>query len=96
MPWAAVTVAALESVVLRLRMYWTPISPDEAGFMMIPGRGHTARSSRDVWVDRPQGIIMRYRVWDWMSGGCVASVRSMAMLFLDLEEPGVGIEPTTS
>ena len=82
LPWGAVAVAALSSVLLRLRMYWTPITSDEAGFLVIArawAHGHVLY--RDVWVDRPQGIIVLYRLWDWTSGGSVASIRIMAMLF---------------
>ena len=36
---------------------------------------------RDVFVDRPQGLLVLFRVWDWLSGGSTASIRVMAMLF---------------
>lgn len=79
--WSLV-VASVLSVSLRLRMYWTPITADEAGFLVIARSwAHGRTLYRDVWVDRPQGLIAVYRFWDWASGGSVASLRIMAMLF---------------
>lgn len=77
-----VALAAAFSVLLRLRMYWSPISSDEAGFLVIARSwAHGRHLYRDTWVDRPQGILVLYRFWDWLSGGSVASVRIMAMIF---------------
>ena len=42
------------------------------------GRGATLY--RDVWVDRPQGLLALFRLWDMVSLGNEQSVRVMAML----------------
>ena len=84
--WVVIAVASLLTVLIRLRAFWTPITSDEGGFIAIArawGNGGTLY--RDVWVDRPQGLLALFRFWDWVSGGSTASVRIMAMLF------GVGL-----
>ena len=80
--WPWVAVGAVLSVLMRLRMLWTPISVDEGGYLAIArGWAHGKVLYRDVWVDRPQGLLVLFRGWDWVSGGNTASIRIMAMLF---------------
>ena len=74
--------AAVVSVLMRLRMLWSPVSVDEGGYLAIArGWAHGKVLYRDVFVDRPQGLLVLFRVWDWMSGGSTGSIRIMAMLF---------------
>ena len=81
-----IAVGAALTVLIRLRTFWTPITSDEGGFIAIARAwAHGDTLYRDVWVDRPQGLLLVFRVWDWVSGGSTASVRIMAMLF------GVGL-----
>ena len=82
LPWIAIAVGVVLSVLIRLRAFWSPITSDEGGFLAIARAwAHGKVLYRDVWVDRPQGLLVIYRVWDWVSGGSVASLRIMAMLF---------------
>lgn len=77
-----IAVGALLSVLMRLRMFWSPVSVDEGGYLAIARAwAHGDVLYRDVWVDRPQGLLVLFRVWDWLSGGSTASIRIMAMLF---------------
>ena len=46
---------------------------------------------RDVFVDRPQGLLVLFRAWDWLSGGSTASIRVMAMLFGGLLVVATGV-----
>ena len=70
------------SVVMRARMVTTPITPDEGGYLAIARAwAHGRVLYRDVWVDRPQGLLVLFRAWDWLSGGHTSSIRVMAMLF---------------
>lgn len=63
-------------------MFWTPITSDEGGFLAIARAwAHGAVLYRDVWVDRPQGLLVVFRLWDAVSGGSVASLRILAMIF---------------
>ncbi len=79
---AWVGLGVVLSIGLRLRMYWTPVTTDEGGFIAIARAwGHGKVLYRDVWVDRPQGLLIVFRFWDWIAGGSTASVRIMAMLF---------------
>ncbi len=74
--------AAAVSVLMRLRMLWSPVSVDEGGYLAIArGWAHGQVLYRDVFVDRPQGLLVLFRVWDWVSGGSTGSIRIMAMLF---------------
>jgi hypothetical protein len=75
-----VDVAAAASMLLRLRFVFTPLSADEGGFVAIArswARGATLY--RDVWVDRPQGLLALFRLWDMVSLHNEQSVRVMAM-----------------
>lgn len=78
--WVGGAVAL--SVAVRLPMSWSPLGPDEGGYLAV-ARGWAGGETlyRDVWVDRPQGLLVLFRVWDWLSGGSADSVRLMAMLF---------------
>jgi hypothetical protein len=80
--WIVVAGAVALSVFMRLRMFWSPVSVDEGGYLAIARAwGHGRVLYRDVFVDRPQGLLVLFRVWDWLSGGSTASIRVMAMLF---------------
>ena len=76
-----VGVAAVASMLLRLRFVFAPLSADEGGFVAIARSwAHGATLYRDVWVDRPQGLLALFRLWDMVSLGNEQSVRVMAML----------------
>ena len=80
--WLAIAGAATVSVLMRLRMLWSPVSVDEGGYLAIARSwAHGKVLYRDVFVDRPQGLLVLFRVWDWASGGSTSSIRIMAMLF---------------
>ena len=76
-----VAVAALVSVLLRLRFVWTPLTSDEGGFLSIARAWrHGAVLYRDVWVDRPQGLLAVFRVWDTIGLGSPEGIRVLAIL----------------
>jgi hypothetical protein len=78
----AVGLAAVASMLLRLRFVFVPLSTDEGGFVAISRAwAHGATLYRDAWVDRPQGLLVLFRFWDMVSLGSEQSVRVMAMLF---------------
>ena len=80
--WMVIAVAAMASVLMRLRMLWSPVSVDEGGYLAIARSwAHGRVLYRDVFVDRPQGLLVLFRVWDWLSAGSTGSIRIMAMLF---------------
>ena len=80
--WAWIGAGSLLSVLMRLRMFWSPVTVDEGGYLAIARAwAHGKVLYRDVWVDRPQGLLALFRFWDWLSGGSTASIRIMAMLF---------------
>ena len=80
--WILIAGAAAVSVLMRLRMLWSPVSVDEGGYLAIARSwAHGKVLYRDVFVDRPQGVLVLFRVWDWVSGGSTGSIRIMAMLF---------------
>ena len=60
--WWALAAAALASFVLHLPFLTTPLSVDEGGYGYVAhwwARG--ADLYGDVWVDRPQGLLLLYR-----------------------------------
>lgn len=66
--------------VLRLRFLFTPISTDEGGYLAIArawGRGSVLY--RDVWVDRPQGLLVIYRVLTLSGLGNPIGVRGLGI-----------------
>ena len=94
-PWPAIAIGVVLTVLIRLRSFWTPITSDEGGFLAIARAwAHGKVLYRDVWVDRPQGLLAIFRVWDWVSGGSVAAVRIMAMIFGAALVIAVGITAT--
>ena len=75
---ASIVVALL----LRVRFMFTPLSADEGGFVAIARAwGHGRDLYRQVWVDRPQGLLVVFRVWDGVFGSSTVAVRAMAMTF---------------
>ena len=80
--WVVIAGSATVSVLMRLRMLWSPVSVDEGAYLAIARAwSHGKVLYRDVFVDRPQGLLVLFRVWDWASGGSTGSIRIMAMLF---------------
>jgi len=73
--------AAVVVVVMRWRYLFTPITSDEGGYLAIArawGRGSTLY--RDVWVDRPQGLVALFRIWNDIGLGSPIGVRVLALV----------------
>ncbi len=82
--------AALLGMLVRLRFVFTPISPDEGGYLaQARAWRHGATIYRDVWVDRPQGLLALFRFYD-MLGLSEAHVRLIAVVFGVLAVVSVG------
>jgi hypothetical protein len=76
------TGGAVLSVALRLPMLHGPLSADEGGYLAIArGWSHGEVLYRQVWVDRPQGLLLLFRFWNWMFRGDIVSVRAMGIVF---------------
>lgn len=74
---AAVTV----SVAMRARFVFAPIGTDEGGYLAVARAwGNGAHLYRNVWVDRPQGLLLLFRAYD-MTVGAAGLVRLLAVLF---------------
>ena len=74
--------AAALSVLIRLPMVWTSLGPDEGGYLAIARAwSHGELLYRDVWVDRPQGLLLLFRVWTSLVGPSTESVRLVAIAF---------------
>lgn len=79
------------SALLRLRFVFAPISADEGGFLAIARAWrHGAVLYRDVWVDRPQGLLITYRLYDTLSFGHTAGLRVIAIAFGAIAVVAVG------
>ena len=78
----SVAASVLLTVLLHLRFFFTPLTSDEGGYLAIARAwGHGRDLYRQVWIDRPQGLLMLFRVWDNIAGGSTTSVRIMATVF---------------
>ncbi len=87
-----VALCALLSALLRLRFVFTPLSADEGGYLAIARAwAHGKRLYVDVWVDRPQGLLVLYRSWDWLTGGSTASIRILAIMLGVVAVIGTGV-----
>ena len=80
--WWSIAAGAAVSALMRVRFLGTPLTADEGGYLAIARAwGHGRVLYRDVWLDRPQGLLLIYRVWDWLSGGRNGSIHVMAIVF---------------
>ena len=81
--WSSpLAVATVLAVVLRLPMLIQPMTADEGGYAGVArGWADGARLYRDVWVDRPQGLLVLYRFVDWVDGGHALGIRVAAIVF---------------
>ena len=80
--WWALAAAALASFVLHLPFLTTPLSVDEGGYGYV---AHWWASGADlygdVWVDRPQGLLLLYRWAEALPGSDRLDIRLMAALW---------------
>lgn len=76
----AVISAVAASVALRARFLFTPLLADEGGILSVARDWSSgATLYRDVWIDRPQGLILLFRSWDAVPGTGVSSTRMLAV-----------------
>ncbi|SFB75110.1 hypothetical protein SAMN04487968_101307 [Nocardioides terrae] len=69
LPAATTVVLALLTAVARLPFLGQPLSPDEAGFLMVGGQWSPGSSLYgDYWVDRPPLIIGIFGLADHLGG----------------------------
>ena len=80
--WWALAAAALASFVLHIPFLTTPLSVDEGGYGYV-ARWWAAGAHLygDVWVDRPQGLLLLYRGALALPGGNAFDIRLMATLW---------------
>ncbi len=83
-PTLVVLVAAVAVVVVRLLLLTAPLSPDEAGFLIVARQWAPGRSLYgDYWVDRPPGLVALYDLAGGAAGlrllGLVAATTSMLL-----------------
>lgn len=81
-PTRPVIGAILFSVALRARFITTPLSSDEGGYLAVARAWASGKALyTEAWVDRPQGLLVLFRVWDDLTGGSAESIRVMAIVF---------------
>ena len=81
-PTRPVIAAIFVSIALRSRFITTPLSSDEGGYLVVARAWASGKSLyTQAWVDRPQGLLVLFRVWDDLTGGSAASIRVMAIIF---------------
>jgi 4-amino-4-deoxy-L-arabinose transferase-like glycosyltransferase len=68
-------------LAMRARFVFTPITSDEGGFLAIARAwAGGATLYEDVWVDRPQGLLVVYRLWIALGMGTPEGIRVLAIL----------------
>ncbi|MDX6524563.1 MAG: hypothetical protein QOI43_74 [Gaiellales bacterium] len=73
---------ALVAVLVRLRFLDVPLSVDEGGYAAVAHFwAGGSRLYRDVWVDRPQGLLLLYRGAFDIFGPHAWAVRALATLW---------------
>ncbi len=78
----AVIGAVAVSVALRARFLFTPLLADEGGNLSVARDWSSGgRLYRNVWIDRPQGLIALFRGWDALPGTGPSSTRMLAIIF---------------
>ena len=80
--WWALAAAAVASFLLHIPFLSTPLSVDEGGYGYVAqwwARG--ADLYGDVWVDRPQGLLLLYRGAIDLPGSARLDIRLMATLW---------------
>ena len=80
--WWALAAAALASFILHIPFLTTPLSVDEGGYGYV-ARWWAAGADLygDVWVDRPQGLLLLYRWAEALPGSDRFDIRLMAALW---------------
>ena len=90
--WRRFVPAALLVVAMRLRFIWTPITSDEGGFLAIARAWHRGATLYDeVWVDRPQGLILLFRALHAIGLGTPEGVRLLAIVACIAAAIGCGL-----
>jgi hypothetical protein len=81
-PIRAVVAALVVSVALRARFINTPLSSDEGGYMAVARAWAAGKHLYgEAWVDRPQGLVLLFRIWDALTGGSTIAIRILAIIF---------------
>ncbi|MCE9621623.1 MAG: glycosyltransferase family 39 protein [Actinomycetia bacterium] len=77
----SVVGAVAASIALRARFLFAPLLADEGGILSVARDWSSgATLYRNVWIDRPQGLIVLFRGWDALPGTGVSSTRMLAVL----------------
>ena len=79
--WPAIAGCVVIAIALRLPFMQTPLSVDEGGFAAIArawSRG--GHLYREIWVDRPQGLLLEYRAALALFGDGGIAVRALAVV----------------
>src|SRR6185436_11027682 len=75
-PGRFVAASMAVSIALRIRFITTPLSADEGGYLAVARAWASGKSLyTDAWVDRPQGLLVLYRVLDALTGGSPTAIR---------------------
>jgi len=80
-PHRSIASAIAFSALLRVRFVFEGLLADEGGALSA-ARSWSSGSPlyRDLWVDRPQGVLLLFRGWDALSFTNAPSVRILAIL----------------
>ena len=89
-PTGVVLLSVVISIALRARFITTPLTSDEGGYLAVARAWASGKKLyTDAWVDRPQGLLVLFRVLDRVTGGSPAAIRVMAIVVGCLAVVGV-------
>lgn len=81
-PTRLVLAAIAVSIALRARFVTTPLSADEGGYLAVARAWASGKHLyTEAWVDRPQGLLVLFRMWDRLTGGSPVAIRVLAIVF---------------
>jgi hypothetical protein len=93
--WPPLAVAALLAILVRLPFFRAPLTADEGGYAEIARLWQGGRSLYvDLWVDRPQGLELLYRLALSVHLGSPVGLRLAAALAASLSVVVVGMVGT--
>lgn len=74
-----ILIPIIVTFLMRVRFFSAPLTVDEGGYLAVARAwSREGRLYADVWVDRPQGLLMLYRILHGIGLGTPVGIRLLA------------------